>query len=337
MTRRSISIRDVAASAGVSVATVSRTLNSPAQVAASTRQAVLEAIRQTGYAANEAARNLRQRRTGAVVALVPNIANQFFSEILAGIAEVMWPAGYNLLIADTEADGQRPHRLPYIDSNRADGVILFDGAVPAEKVSSAAGRRAPPVVMACEWLPGLSLPQVRIDNVEGARLAVAYLAELGHRRIGHVSGPAANVLTRARMEGWCAVLDGCGLPRPEEWLFSGDFTLDAGMIAARRWLALDERPTAVFCSSDTMACGFIGALARAGVAVPDDVSVVGFDDIDLAAHLHPALTTVHQPRRRIGTAAAEALLTLMAGGKLTNTDTVLPVELTVRASAKPPR
>ena len=334
MTRKTISIRDVALSAGVSTATVSRTLNTPSVVAEATRRAVFDAVRETGYAANEAARNLRRRRTGCVVALVPNIANQFFSEILAGVAAVMTPAGFNLLIADTRTAEVGVRRLHYLDRNRADGAILFDGAVPRRHLG---GESRPPVVMACEWFEDLPLPQVRIDNRAGAGLAVAHLAGLGHSAIGHVTGPAGNVLTAARVEGWAAALRERGLPVREDWVFRGDFTLPSGAKAAWRWLALNDRPDAVFCASDDMACGFIGAVTQAGLRVPRDVSVVGFDDIDLAAYVHPAITTVRQPRRRLGTIAAETLLTLIADGPLAVRDNVQPVELAVRDSTCPPR
>ena len=150
-------IGDVARLAGVSTATVSRVLSNPQLVSAETRRLVEAAIRETGYRLNQAARNLRHRRTGGVVALVPNLSNPFFSQILAGMAAVLAPAGYNLLIADTYGEG-RASLLHYAEPSRADGLIVLDGSLPAEALA----RR--PLVLACEWIPGLEAPRVKIDN-----------------------------------------------------------------------------------------------------------------------------------------------------------------------------
>ncbi len=323
-------ISDVARIAGVSTATVSRALSNPGVVSEETRAAVAAAIRATGYRLNHAARNLRHRRTGGIVALVPNLANPFFSQILSGIAAVLGPAGYNLLIADTSTAGAET-LLEYAEPSRADGLIVLDGALPAE------GLGRVPVVEACEWVPGLEAPRVKIDNRAAAGLAVEHLAALGHRRIGHVAGPRGNVLTEARLSGTEEALAARGLPFPETALYPGDFSLDSGRAAAERWLAQapGQRPTAVFLASDAMACGFIGEVQRQGLSVPGDVSVVGFDDIELIAHISPPLTTIRQPRAAIGRIAAERLLARLRGDTDEDgADTILPVELVVRASTR---
>lgn len=324
-------IKDVAALAGVSTATVSRALTRPDLVNAATREAVAAAIAATGYRPNHAARNLRHRRTGGILALVPNLANPFFSQILSGIASVLAPAGYSLLVTDTTGEGGRA-ALDQAEPSRADGLIVLDGGLPAEALA-----RGLPVVTVCEWLPGLEAPRIRIDNAAGAGLAVAHLAGLGHRRIGHVLGPAGNVLTAARLEGTRAALAAHGLPLAGEAVYVGDFGLDSGRAAAGRWLAQPEatRPTALFLQSDAMACGFIGEVLHHGLRVPRDVSVVGFDDIELAAHISPPLTTIRQPRVTLGRVAAARLLARLAGPG-DDADTVLPVELVVRASTAPP-
>ncbi len=318
-------IVDVARLAGVSTATVSRVLSNPQVVSAETRRLVEEAIRQTGYRLNLAARNLRHRRTGGVVALVPNLSNPFFSQILAGIASVLAPAGYNLLVADTRAEGGES-LLAYAEPSRADGLIVLDGSLPAEGLS-----RRVPVVLACEWIPGLAAPRVKIDNRQGAVMAVEHLIELGHKRIAHVAGPPGNVLSEARLAGTEQALAAHGLPAPR--IFPGDFTLESGRRAGAEWLALPpaERPTAVFLASDAMACGFIGEVQHHGVTVPRDVSVMGFDDIELVAHMTPPLSTIRQPREAIGRRAAQRLLDRIAGDDRAD-DTVLPVELVRRGS-----
>lgn len=325
-------IQDVAIAAGVSTATVSRTVSSPDKVSEATRRSVEAAIERTGYSPNVAARNLRQGRTGGILALVPNIANPFFSEILAGISAVLRENGLNLIVADSETlPDNRAALVEYADRSRADGLIVLDGRVPPALLT---GRRCPPVVLACEWIDGLAAPGVRADNAMGARLAVEHLAALGHTRIGHVSGPPHNVLTLSRRDAFLAAMTAAGLPVRPEWQLAGDFSFEWGRCSAEAFVALADRPTAVFCASDTIACGLIGAFTRAGIAVPGDISVVGFDDIDLAAHTAPPLTTIRQPRRRLGTIAAEMLLDTLAGERA-RFETV-PVELIVRGSTAPP-
>ncbi|WP_029350211.1 LacI family DNA-binding transcriptional regulator [Bosea sp. 117] len=318
-------IGDVARMAGVSTATVSRVLSNPQIVSAETRRLVEEAIRETGYRLNQAARNLRHRRTGGIVALVPNLANPFFSQILSGIASVLAPAGFNLLVADTRAEGGASI-LNYAEPSRADGLIVLDGSLPAEALA-----RRVPVVLACEWIPGLAAPRVKIDNRAAAMMAVEHLIGLGHRRIAHVAGPPGNVLTQARLAGTEQALAERGMPAP--LVLPGDFTLASGRRAGEAWLALParERPTAVFLASDEMACGFIGEVQHHGVAVPRDVSVIGFDDIELVAHMTPPLSTIRQPREAIGRRAAQRLLDRI-GGDDGAEDTILPVELVLRGS-----
>ena len=336
--KRPVTIQDVAREAGVSTATVSRVMSNPGIVADSTRAAVQAAIRRTGYAVHHSARNLRRQRTGSIVALVPNLANPFFSQILSGVSATLSPLGYHLLIADTQNGPQAGAQLVhYLGHGVADGLILFDGSVERAQLAAGAGDRPlPPMVIACEWIDGLALPNVRVDNAAGAQLAVAHLAALGHRRIGHITGPAGNVLTAARIAGTRAALAQAGLAVRPEWFFAGDFSLDSGAFAARAWLEMADRPTALFCASDEMAAGFIGAVQAAGFAVPRDVSVVGFDNIEIAAHLTPALSTVRQQRTTIGVEAARMVLGCIAGSITGAPELVLPVELIARRSSAPP-
>ena len=324
-------ISDVARIAGVSTATVSRVISNPGMVSEDTRAAVQAAIATTGYRLNLAARNLRHQRTGGIVALVPNLSNPFFAHIRSGIASVLGPAGYNLLVADTRSAGAEM-LLDYAEPSRADGLIVLDGALPEAGLS---GRV--PVVQACEWVPGLQAPRVKIDNAAASGLAVAHLADLGHRRIGHVAGPGGNVLSEARFKGTVEALQARGLPCPDHADYAADFSLDAGRAAADRWLAADpaHRPTALSFASDAMACGFIGEVQRHGLSVPRDVSIVGFDDIELIAHISPPLTTIHQPRAALGRLAAERLLARLRGEVDTGADMLLPVELVIRASTAP--
>lgn len=325
-------ISDVARIAGVSTATVSRALSQPGLVSAETRAAVMDAVANTGYRPNEAARNLRHRRTGGIVALVPDLANPFFSQILSGIASVLGPAGYNLLIVDTRTAGA-DRLADCAEPSRADGLIVMDGSLPASILSGKI-----PTVEACEWVPGLGSARVKIDNRAAAGLAIDHLADLGHVRIGHVLGPAGNVLTEARLAGTRDRLAARGLTLAEDAIYRGDFSLDSGRIAAAQWLQQPAatRPTAIFLASDAMACGFIGEVHRHGFSVPGDVSVIGFDDIELTSHVAPPLTTIRQPRIEIGRVAAQRLLRRIEGGADDPGDAILPVELVIRASTARP-
>lgn len=337
MNRAFPTIQDVARVANVSTATVSRALSNPERVSEETRRLVVEAIRQTGYAVNQTARNLRRRRTGAIVALVPNLGNPFFSKILAGIEATASRAGLNVLIADTRQPHVKPGQLSeYLYNSRADGLLLLDGSLP-DAFFADLQRATPPIVFCCEWNDDTGLPSVRFDNAGGEALAVRHLHALGHKAIGHIRGPEDNVLTHERARGFEQALDELGLPLRPDWTFEGDFSLAAGARAARRWLELVGRPTAVTAASDQMACGFIAELHRNGVSVPADVSVVGFDDIDIAEQFIPALTTVRQPRIEIGETAAAALIALIRDqdeddGKVVTQ--ILDAELAIRDSTR---
>src|SRR5262245_21789173 len=331
-------IQDVARVANVSTATVSRALSSPGRVAEETRRLVIEAVQETGYQVNLTARNLRRKQAGAIVVLLPNIGNPFFSQILAGIETTASKAGLNVLIADTrQPHAQEGQLQEYLDNNRADGILVLDGSLQ-DRFFLAANRARPPVVYACEWSEGTKLPSIRFDNEGGAILAVEHLAILGHTKIGHVLGPPDNVLTNERRSGVERALRVRNLPVRADWFFAGDFSLAAGAHAARCWLALSDRPTAITTSNDEMACGFMSELHKHGVEVPRDVSVVGFDDIDISEHFIPALTTIHQPRFEIGEIAAAELISLIRNPDRDPTEAptrkVLGATLVVRSSTR---
>ena len=331
-------ITDVARLAGVSTATVSRALSKPETVAESTRNTVLAAAEKTGYRVNLSARNLRRQRTGAIVVLVPNLGNPFFSEILAGIETALSEADINMLVVDTRQAHMKPQLvIEYLHATRADGIIALDGSLPDAILSVASsGTGAPPIIFACEWTPNGDFSSVRANNARGGELAIAHLTGLGHRTIGMIIGPEDNVLTHARSKGALKALAARGLAFNSLHLFAGDFSIDSGARAAQAWLQVDQRPTAVFCQSDQMAFGFISELARHNVSVPNDVSVVGFDDIAIARRFIPALTTLRQPRKKLGLCAAKMLINhIQTSSSPAIETTILEVELIVRDSTKP--
>ncbi|MCP4317897.1 MAG: LacI family transcriptional regulator [Hyphomicrobiales bacterium] len=328
-------VQDVARAANVSTATVSRALSAPERVSEKARKRVSDAVKLTGYVINHSARNLRRRQTGTIVALVPDIGNSHFSNILKGIETVCAENDLNVLIADTRKPSMSRSKLQtYFSRNNFDGIVILDGDISIEEMRGA-NQNLPPVVTAGEWCSDPNVPVALVDNMRGADLAVSHLIECGHSSIGHVSGLLTHVPGRDRLEGFRATLMRNNIDPTGAWVFGGDYSMEAGKNAAHGWLALTEKPTAVCCASDYIAFGFISTLHQAGVRVPRDVSVVGFDDIDVAGHYIPALTTIHQPRRAVGSSAAGHLLALMDGQTPQERHTRVDPWLVVRDSTRP--
>lgn len=329
----------MASAAKVSTATVSRALSNPALLSEATRLQVMEAVKTTGYRVNQAARNLRMQRAGAILVLVPNLGKPFYSEILQGISDGFAGSDYAVLIADTES---RPlpegELVGNFTGGRMDGVISLDGGLAPSSLDACCAQGLDSrIVFACEWVDGYDFASIQSDNAEGARLAIQHLARLGHRKIAHITGPEGNVLTGARRRGMVEERARLGLPARDDWIIRGDFSLQSGWVAAARIIAMEDRPTAVFCAADTVAFGLIAGLQAGGIRVPEDISVVGFDDIDMSEYYVPALTTIRQDRVRLGRTAASQLLQQLTGPPSLAREHLLPVELVARASTAPLR
>jgi LacI family repressor for deo operon, udp, cdd, tsx, nupC, and nupG len=332
---RAANIQDVAKLADVSTATVSRALATPERVSAEARARVAQAIAETGYVPNPAARSLRSQKTYMVLVVLPDLSNTFFSRILRGVEETLFEAGYGMIVSDLDGSpGKEAHFAAFMATGRVDGAILLNGHLfgQARDGESEPAPLAIPLVALCEAIPDATIPQIEIDNRAGAARMIRYLTSLGHRRIAYVSGPAGNILERERFQGYREGLLAAGLSFDPDLVIAGDYTLEAGMAAGRAVAARAIRPTAVFCTSDVMAIGAIRTLASAGLRVPDDVSVAGFDDIEFAAVAEPPLTTIHQPRRELGQAGATALVDLLQGRAGPNL-VRLKSRLVIRASA----
>lgn len=309
MGQKTPKIQDVAKVAGVSTATVSRALSNPGLLAKETRDAVNQAILATGYRVNTTARNLRKQRAGAIMILVPNLGNPFFSHILAGLSEVLSGSEYSILITDSSERRQKGKLIEYFQDARVDGMVSLDGNMTeVELARFGQGPVGTPIVFACEWVHGAPYPSVRSNNVEGAYQAIRHLYDLGHRDIAHIKGPDSNVLTHARLEGVTRARDELGLSMQNDWIVQGDFSLRAGHAAAAQLAGMRNRPSAVFCASDQIALGLISGLKAQGISVPNDMSVVGFDDIEISEYFDPALTTIRQDRHQLGTRAAHLIL-----------------------------
>lgn len=339
MSKSMANIKDVAKLAGVSTATVSRTLSSPDTVAEATRERVMQAIRESGYVTNALASNFRRRRSQNVVVLVPNIGNPFFSKIIQGIEVAAIESGYRILLGDTQQSGERERAYCELFYQRqVDGVISLGRSIPLEydRRRKTPDPKWPPIVMVSEYDGAVSLPKVGIDNRLAAREMVQHLLQLGHRDIGYIDGPEDSPLSWQRLAGYQQALRDNGIAVREALICRGDFSLAGGYASAQHLLARKHRPTALFCANDETAIGAMNAARGLGLCIPDDLSVAGFDDIEFSAFCYPPLTTVHQPRGLIGGRAMQLMLDMLAGETVVSKPVVLPHELIVRSSTAAP-
>jgi LacI family repressor for deo operon, udp, cdd, tsx, nupC, and nupG len=325
-------IRTVAAAAGVSIATVSRVLKTPDMVTKPTRDKVLAAVEATGYRPNALASGLRRAKSDNIVVVVPFIQNPFFSGVIQGIEGVAFAEGYQVLLGESQNDQARLESyVAMLRSKTADGLILLGAALPSQIPDKT------PLVLACEYFPDHRIPAIRIDNEAAARQATEHLIGLGHTRIGKISGPADNQLSRDRLAGYRAALAVAGLSADDSLVVEGSFDMESGHRAMTRLLDLPQPPTAVFSSSDEMAIGALKAAREHGKRVPADLSLVGFDGIRFADFCDPPLTTMVQPNVEIGAAAARVMIAMLKGGDAPTDDIVLPARLLIRQSTGPVR
>ena len=328
------SVRDVAERAGVSVGTVSHALNHPERVADSTLERVRAAIAELGFVGSETARRLRHGGSSLVGVLVHDISNPFFTEAARGIEDRLREDNRVPMLGSTDSDPDRERELMSLLAGLdVRGVIVTPSTSTLDNLAVLAGRGIRIVLMDH---PPISeeLPTVSGDDVAGARAAVAHLVELGHRRIGFVNGPLSVRQSIDRRDGVLAALSEAGLDPAEvlrevEAASGGQgYTADAGAVGAAELLRADPPPSALFCANDQLAIGAMREIRRRGLAIPDDVAIVGYDDVDIASELITPLTSVHVPMRDIGRAAADLLL---ADGSQVRHVSFAP-ELVVRAS-----
>jgi LacI family repressor for deo operon, udp, cdd, tsx, nupC, and nupG len=308
---KEIRIADVARLAGVSTATVSRVLANPDKVRTRTHDVVMEAVRRSGYTPNSVARNLRTRRTMTVLVVVPNLANPVFAQILRGIDDELTGSGYGLVIGSLDNCVEREAR--YVDlalSRQVDGILLMTGRIPAGGKRHM-GEAGLPMVAMCAAIPNAGIPNVVVQDREASRAAVRHLFELGHRRLGYVGGLPGNIIETERFAGFREGIVEVGLGERDIVRWEGRFVFSTGVAAAEAFLNLRDRPTGIFAACDEGAIGFLKTVRAAGLRVPDDVSIIGFDGIEMADYVEPTLTTFKQPLHDLGCAGAGVLLRLI--------------------------
>lgn len=332
-----VSIKQVAEIAGVSIATVSRCMNNPAQVRERTRARVEAAILETGYSPNTIAQSFRRGRTNVIMVVLPSVGDPFFTEVMQGIRSVVAEHGYSIIINETNFNTMSAEEVGAIMvSRQADGFILLASIFPfGNEVLARAERRSQPVVIGCETISAslANIPSVHIDNVAAAQEATNFLISKGHSKIAFISGQSTSLLTKDRESGYRAAMHKANLPIQNEWVVEGNLSIEGAGMACRQLLEHPDRPTAIFCANDEMALGCMHQIKKQGLSVPGDISVMGFDDIRYASVMEPALTTIAQPVRQIGERVAIRLLKAIERGSQPNNQTViLPHKLIIRES-----
>lgn len=328
----------VARQAGVSIATVSRVINGGDPVAPLTRDRVTDAIAALGYQPNSLARSLAKGRTHTLALLLPDITNPFFPELVKGVEVVADEGGYTLILAETGGDpAKEASYLAMLRGKQVEGVIAVGLTLKGSQIEPIIGPDLP-VVCLDRGTDLRRASTVHIDHRQGARLATQHLVELGHRRIAHIAGPPGLELSAQRCQGYQLALEAAEIVPAAAAVIAADLTESGGYDAMERLLQGVQVPTAVFVANDLMAIGAMAALKANGITVPDEISVVGFDDIKLAAYTYPPLTTIHQPIREMARAGSGILLTAIRTKSAAprRHDVIFEGTLVVRQSTAPP-
>jgi LacI family transcriptional regulator len=328
-------IRDVARVAGVSVDSVSRVLFKHARVRAETRSRVSAVALDLDYTPNEVARSLITNRTHALGVLLPDLYGEFFSEVLRGIDLRARRDGFHLLVSSSHANGEDLVGALRAMRGRIEGLIVMAPDVDTASLVKAAGVGFP-LVLLDPGVRAVGCDSISIDNTSGAARAVEHLIGLGHRRIATITGPANNADARQRLAGYRRALAAGGIEPDSAFEPAGDFTEPSGYAAVARLLELRPRPTAIFVANDYMAIGAMSALTQAGLRIPEDVAIVGFDDIAMARYLNPPLTSVNVDLLDLGARAVQRLVDHKNGAATRRKNEVTPATLVIRKSCGAP-
>lgn len=327
-------MRDVAERAGVSTTTVSHVINRTRVVSDESRQRVLKAMQELGYQPNALARSLRRKETYAIGVIVPDSADPFYAEVIRGIEDTSFERGYTITLCNSDGDLEKERLYTnMLTERRVDGVLFFAASNQSRKHLQVVLERRVPLVVVDRHIPDIEIDTVLIDNTLGGQLATRHLIELGHRRIACISGPLDIMVSLERVAGFRKALQENGLPLDETLIVVGDgFSYQAGFTAAQNLLAMSRPPTAIFACNDMLAIGAINAAAAAQWQVPTNLSVVGFDDLRVAAYATPPLTTIAQPKYEMGTISTIMLLERINHPDLPARRQLLEIELVIRHS-----
>ncbi|MCO5089556.1 LacI family DNA-binding transcriptional regulator [Bosea sp. (in: a-proteobacteria)] len=329
-----VRLRDIAAEAAVSVNTVSRALNNKWDVSQETRKHVLGVAERLGYTPNILARSLVQRATRTLGLVVTDATHPYYMQIIRSVEKVTSEAGFALLLATSGSDPERERRAITLMRERCvDGILLAPVDVQQPHIATITKDHDTPVVLLTRWPEGYKGPLVTIDNETGSRLATRHLLDLGHRRIAMLTRSGADLNPRLRIAGWCYELKADGLACDEALIHPEEASIEGGRRGAQWLMDAQPRPTAIITYSDMQAIGVVMGLREAGIDVPGDVSVVGFDDVLLASLVTPALSTVSQRIHTIGTIGAEMLQAWLLGQPVEREQVFLDPEFVPRESS----
>ena len=329
-------IKDVAAIAGISYTTVSHVVNRTRPVSEAVRKKVEAAIAQLNYVPSAVARSLKAQATSTIGLLIPNGINPYFAELARGIEDYCERNGFCVILcnSDDNPDKQRSY-LRVLLEKRVDGLIVSSVGGGHELVEGLSAVRTP-MVMVDRDLENITADLVRIDHELGGYLATSHLLELGHRHIACICGPAQTSVARMRLAGYRRAMQEAGLEIPDSWIVESEFTGPSGYAAACQLLKRD-RPTAIFAANDMVGIGVLRAAAERNVRVPADLSVIGFDDIQMSQYVYPALTTVGQSILQLGERAAQVLLRrIQSGGDPAVEQLIVAPSIVLRESTAPP-
>ncbi len=328
-----VTISDVAREAGVSLMTVSRAINGKGEISPSTRQHVLDVIERLGYRPSGIARGLATQRTGTIGLVVPDVANPFFSDVARGAQDRARAAGYHVFVCNTDESPQRESSiLESLEEQRVDGLVLCSSRLQ-DDLLCAALEHHPATVLVNRRLADGRVGAVMLADEAGARLAVEHLLQSGHKKIGFLAGPLTSYSSRQRTRGYEAAMGAAGVAHNLDWVRPCSYEVKGGRETARALLFDYPGLTALFCYNDLVAVGALQACTELGRRVPDDLAVVGFDDIPMAAVVTPALTTCCVPRYELGEQAMKLLLDRINGCSEDCQEVILYPTLVVRASA----
>ncbi|THE11853.1 LacI family transcriptional regulator [Bacillus timonensis] len=328
-----VTMKDVAKRANVSTATVSRVLRNFDSVKEESRTKVLEAMKELNYQPNLLGRYLRTNKTKTIFVVIPEISNYFHS-VLNGIENIAIKHGYQVLIGNTQFNAEREYEYyNYLRQKKSDGMILFTSHTDKEFIEGLADQYS--VVLAGDYFEGSNIPTVSIDDIGSARKATEYLIQLGHNRIAHITGRLYLKNSLDRISGYRQVVQEYQQYDPQLiQVGEGDYSYETGFVLTQKLLCLENPPDAIFAATDEMAIGAINAIKSNGLRVPEDLSVVGFNDNEIASVFNPSLTTVAQPQQKIGETAMELLISLLNDQPLPKSQLLLESKLVIRNSTR---
>lgn len=331
-------IKDIAIQADVSTATVSRVINEHPAVKDETREKIIKIIKENNYRPNTVARSLSTNKSKIVGVFFTDHFNSglhhpFFREVIYGLEKNLGKEGYDILYFTNRQWGDDFSYLEKCKDRNVDGVVLMGVLKDDPNLPKLLDSNIPVAFVDID-IKRENASYVMSDNILGAKKAVNYLYDLGHRKIGMIMGIKATKPTNDRFIGFEEALEKLNLNYKSEWIFDGKYSEKGGYKAAKEMLNSDNRPTALFCQSDSMAIGAIRAIEEAGLKVPEDFSIIGFDDIEVSSYVKPALTTIKQNKKKMGKSATQLLINMMGKSKEDNSPIILPVELIERESCK---